>query len=390
MEPRGGRGKKELTALAVLPNRDLARQFVAALAASRGLHVLAELKSYPTPQTLDVRIRQLRPDTVLMDVSSDPDRASELIQFVASFRPPVYVVALDAQNDSQAILRSVRAGATEFLYAPFPVEAQREALERIRKLLQAEQRGEPERGKLLVFSSAKPGSGASTLASQTAFALERLTGQRVLLADLDLWGGTQGFFLNLRPRGSVLDALREADRLDEAQWTRLVTSKDGVDVLPAPEMPAGRSIEAARLHDLLEFALAGYDWVVADAPGIFERTSLLALSDSDVAYLVTTTELPSLHLTRKAATFLLQLGFGSERFRVLVNRVGKKDGIGTEDMAKIFNSPVHAAFPNDYSSVHQALAEGRAVAPPSALARSVEEFAAGITGRPGAPAKGKR
>ena len=57
------------TALAVLPNRGLAEQFLAALSETRGLEVLADLKTYPPAQTLDIRIRQLRPDMVL-NVSS--------------------------------------------------------------------------------------------------------------------------------------------------------------------------------------------------------------------------------------------------------------------------------------------------------------------------------
>ncbi len=378
MQLRGARARKEMTALAVLPNRDLALQLESALSANHSVHVLAELKSYPPAQTLDVRIRQLRPDVVLMDMSADPDRAVDLIQFVAAFRPPICVIALDVANHAQAILRAMRAGATEFLYAPFGADTQAEALERIRKMLQPEENGEVERGKLLVFTSAKPGSGASTLAAQTAFALERSSGKRILLADLDLWGGALAFFLKLRPRGSVLDAVRQLDRMGDSDWSRLVIEKDGVDVLPAPEMPVGRQVEPTQLTELLEFAQANYDFVIVDAPAIFEKLSLLALTGSDGAYVVTTAELPSLHLTRKAAALLLQLGFGPDRFRVLVNRVGRKDGISAEDMSKIFNAPVHATFPNDYSSLHQALAEGRAVSSSCALARAVEQFAAEI------------
>ncbi len=376
MEPPAARTNRELTALAVLPNRDLARQLQAALEQTLAIHILAELKSYPPPQTFEIRIRQLHPDLVFLDVSGDFQRPIELIQLAARVHPPVYVIAIDSHNDSDAILRSMRAGAREFLFAPFAGEAQREALERIQRLCRSEPAREPARGKLLVFSSAKPGSGASTLASQIAFALARLKHGRVLLADLDLWGGTLAFFLKLRSRSSVVDALRQMERMEEGLWARTVVSKEGIDVLPSPELPGVRPPELSRLRDLLAFTQGTYDWVIVDSPTVFEKLSLLALSESDRAYLVTTAELPSLHLTRKAAAFLLQLGFGPERFRVLVNRVGKRDGFSPEDMSRMFNAPVHATFPNDYSSLHQTLAEGRALDTRCALARSFEEFAA--------------
>ncbi|MCC6861864.1 MAG: hypothetical protein IT158_25050 [Bryobacterales bacterium] len=377
---RGATRRRELTGLAVLAERALAEQFTAALGESRAVHLLGEVKGYPPAQTLEVRIRQMRPDVVFVDLSSDREKAVELIQSAAGFRPQVHVIALDRHNDPEAILRAVRAGATEFLYAPFDSQAQREAIERIRKMAAGERQAEPRRGKALVFSSAKPGSGASTLAWQTAFALERLTGGRGLLADLDSWNGMQAFACKLRPSLSAADALEELERMDEERWSRLVTARDRVDVLAAPELPAAPAADPARLHGLLEYAQALYEWVVVDAPGIFERTALLAATHSDRVFLITTAELPSLHLARRAASFLLGLGLGQERFQVLVNRTGRRGGIDAGDIPGILNAPVLACFPNDYASLHQALADGGALRASSPLARAVQDFAAGVAG----------
>src|SRR6266536_3143389 len=171
--PRASNPQSELTSLVISPNRELAQMFAATLPATRAFHILAEMKSYPPVQTLDIRLRQLRPDLVFLDLATDLDQAAELIEFIATIRPPVFVVGLHFLNDSEAILRSLRAGATEFLYAPFDIEMQRQALNRIIRLRKPATRSEAERGRLIVFSSSKPGSGASTLACQTAFALEK-------------------------------------------------------------------------------------------------------------------------------------------------------------------------------------------------------------------------
>jgi DNA-binding NtrC family response regulator len=104
-------------------------------------------------------LRQLRPDLVFLDLTTDLDAATALIEFIAGIRPPVYVVGLHTHNESDAILRSLRAGATEFLYAPFDIEMQRQALGRIARLRKPPKHSEAERGRLVVFSSSKPGSG---------------------------------------------------------------------------------------------------------------------------------------------------------------------------------------------------------------------------------------
>src|SRR5438552_2419256 len=171
MEPRTP--QTELTSLVISPNRDLAQMFAATLPTTRAFHVLAEMKSYPPVQTLDIRLRQLRPDLVFLDLASDLDLAVELIEFISGIRPPVFVVGLHFLNDSEWILRSLRAWATEFLYAPFDIDMQRQALGRITRWRKPSNRSETERGRLVVFSSAKPGSGASTLACQTALALHK-------------------------------------------------------------------------------------------------------------------------------------------------------------------------------------------------------------------------
>ncbi len=199
---------------------------------------------------LDTRIRQLRPDVLLLDVATDLDTAGELIRAVTAQKPPVHVIGLHTQNNSEAILRSLRHGASEFLFAPFEISVQAAAIARIQKLLQPTS-GEREAGKVVVFTSAKPGSGASTLALQTAYAIRRSSGKRVLLADFDLMAGSLGFLLKLDHAYSLVDLIQQADRIDYDLWSTVTVDADGIDVLPAPEVPFTDSVEQGGLHQVL-------------------------------------------------------------------------------------------------------------------------------------------
>ena len=163
-----------ISALLIAPNRELANEFIATLPQTRAFQIVADLKSYPSNQTLEIRTRQLKPDVVLLDLATDLAVATELIKFIISLSPPVHVLGLHTASDSHAILQSLRAGATEFLYSPFELATQREAIARLRRLVAPEPQVENEAGKVVAFASAKPGSGASTLATQTAFSLQRI------------------------------------------------------------------------------------------------------------------------------------------------------------------------------------------------------------------------
>jgi len=377
-----GRGPV-LTALAIIPDRELASQFSAAIERTRAFQILSEFKSYPAPQSLEIRLRQTKPDVILLDLASDLEQACELIRCVSSFNLQIHVVGLHVRNDSETILRSLRMGASEFLYAPFDPQTQNEAVARLRRLLQPGPADEIEPGSIIAFSSAKPGSGASTLAAQTAFALRRSAAQRVLLADFDLMGGMIGFYLKLSNTKSLLDALQSAERLNEGVWPSCVATADGVDILPAPETPYAGPVDAARLHAVLEYARLNYDWVVIDLPVVFQRLSLMAISESDRAFLVSTPELPSLHLARKAVNLLDQLGFPKERFQIMMNRINRRDEIGGSDIERLFNCSIDARIPNDYFSLHRAVTLGQPVDGHCELGKAIENLASRLSGGAG-------
>jgi pilus assembly protein CpaE len=59
----------EIAALLIAPDRALAQQFLATLPQTRAFQILADLKSYPPQQTLEIRIKQLKPNIVLLDLA---------------------------------------------------------------------------------------------------------------------------------------------------------------------------------------------------------------------------------------------------------------------------------------------------------------------------------
>jgi len=370
----------ELTAVLVCPNRALAQQFTATLSENRVFNILADVKSYPTPQALDMRVRQLRPDLILLDLSSNLETALGLMPYITSFRPSVHIIGLHTGSESEVIMRSLRAGATEFLCAPFDLPTQNTVVARLLRLRENEERTQPQRGKLLAFVGAKAGYGATTLAYNTAYALCKDGSRKVLLADFDLLGGTISFALKLNHSYSLLDGIRHSDQLDSSLWSALTGNVGGLEVMPAPEKPETMTFEGHRVHELLEYARVIYEAVVVDLPSAYERISLATLGDADAIFIVCTPELPSLHMTRKCIAFLDQMGFSRDRFRVVVNRVSRRDELSTQDMEKVFNFPVHVTFPDDYSSVHRTLTAGKPLPPNCDLGRQIRRFGENLLG----------
>jgi pilus assembly protein CpaE len=377
----------ELSAILICQDRELATAFTRSAESARAFQIMADLKGYPPRQTLEIRLRQVQPDVVILDLASNLEAACELIQIITQASPATSVIGIHHTNDSEALLRTLRLGATDFLYSPFEQAAQLEVADRLRRLKDPEPASERELGKVIAFASSKPGSGASTLSAQTAFTIRKLTGRRVLLLDLDLMGGTIGFYLKLNHAYSMVDAIEHAHRLNPAIWSSMIAHSAGIDILPSPDSPVSAEVPSDRLHAVLQYARMLYDWIVVDLPAVFFRPSLLMLTEADYMYLVSTGELPSLHLARKAITMLNQLGLTKDRYRLLVNRVNKRDGIGLADLEKIFNSPVDAMFPNDYFSLHRVVTLGQPLGADCELGKAVEGLTRKIAGATGAERK---
>ena len=375
-----GRGPV-LTALAIIPDRELAAQLSSALERTRSFQILSEFKSYPSLQTLEIRVRQTKPDVILLDLASDLDQACELIRAVSSLNLRAHVVGLHVRNDSDAILRSLRSGASEFLYAPFDVQTQNEAVARLHRLLQPGARG-----------TSRTRDDRGVLQRQAGFGRFDAGGPNGFCAAAHHLA--TGLARRLRSDGRDDRLLFEADQHQVAAGRAAngrsaartepghscVASADGVDILPAPETPYAGPVDAARLHAVMEYARMNYDWVMIDLPVVFQRLSLMTISESDRAFLVSTPELPSLHLARKAVNLLDQLGFPKERFQIVMNRIDRRDEIAGADIERLFNCAIDARIPNDYFSLHRAVTLGQPVDGHCELGKAIESLASRLSG----------
>ena len=370
----------QITALLIAPNRRMAEQFVSSAANTRAFQIVGDLQTYPAPQALESKIRQLRPEVVLLDVATNLEAATELIRHATSLNPPIHVVGLHTHNDSEAILRSLRFGATEFLYAPFEVSIQEAAISRIQKLLQPTGAVDRAKGRIVSFASTKPGSGASTLAVQTGYALRRATGRRVLVADFDLLCGSTAFYLNAEHDYSFVDVLQHSGALSHDFWSTVTVDADGIDVLPAPDMPFTGAIDQKKVNEVLEHARNNYDWTVVDLPCIFNRLSLVTAMESDRAFLISTPELASLHLARRAVKLLSQIGMDSQKFQVLINRMVSRDDLGTGNLTKLFDCRVDTSLPDDRLGIQRVVTLGKPIESETDLGRAIDTLAGKLMG----------
>ncbi len=373
-----------LASLLISGSQVLSGQLRSSLEAFREFEIAADTAGYPSMSTLEMRIRQMQPSAVLLDVQSDWQLARGLIEAIGHTGQCPQIVAFGDHADREVVLEALRAGACDFLKLPADAATQRTIAERVRQRLRVTGRVDRPSGRAVVFSSVKPGAGATTLAMQFAFAMRRLTGRRVLLADLDLEAGSIGFSLKLSPTASVQDALRLSDRLDAALWSSLVCPAYGVDVLCSGGANAAESDDWVRLQELIEAARAAYDWIIIDSPIVFHRLALLCLAHADDPILVSTPDLASLHMGRRALNHLGRIGLRQKHLRLILNRWTKQEAISSADLESIFGCPVSSFLQEDAFAVHRSLARAEPLGTDNGLARQIEKLCGAVSSPAGA------
>ncbi len=348
---------------------------------SLAVRVVVDLPEMPSEWSsfLD-RLDRMKPDVVMLSMGRLASPLEEVISAVRSTaaRPAVFILHTEA--DPEAILRALRAGASEYLFPPIGQQLQA-ALERVARTREAATERTAPGGRVAAFLSAKGGCGATTIACHVALELPRLIDAKVLLADLDLQAGLIGFLLKNKSDYSVADAVYNIQRLDQSYWRGLVSNGiPNVEFITAPSRPASKNLPPGHVKQVFSFARTQYDWTVLDLGRHVTALTLTMLEMSDEAYLVTTHEIPALHQTKQLVQLLLDSGYPRDRLRLVLNRIPKRSDVTLDELESMLGITIFATLANDYQSLQEAFTEGRMLDTSSHLGRDLQRLAAKIAG----------
>ncbi|MBS1849984.1 MAG: AAA family ATPase [Acidobacteria bacterium] len=316
--------------------------------------------SGPTDAVLR-QIQDVHSEVVLVDI--DPrgvQRAIEAIEVIHSTTSEIVIFAIGEMNNPATIVSAMRAGAREYLERNVTAESIADAFSRY-AATRNKTRGTSGRARVFVVTNAKGGAGATTVAVNTAIALQELQQGNVLLVDMAPLGHSS-LHLNVRPAFGVVDALQNLHRLDTSLLDGLMTQcKGGLQLLAGPQQPysvAPTAAEMARLFDLL---VGHFRYVVVDCSNRVDATARLVADLSNAVLLVTQTDVVSLWSAGRIRTFLEE-GAGRDRVRLVLNRYKKIPGFTDEDVEKATNCKLLWKVPNNFQSIAPAIDKGIPVA----------------------------
>lgn len=291
-----------------------------------------------------------RPDLIVFDPSlqdiSPEEFLLKLRRDLRSANKPI--LALSSNPDLGLKDACLQAGCNEYMLKSG--EAVAALPEVVARLLGIKQESVKEGGYLIVFLSAKGGTGTSSLCANYAMAIHNNKPEaNVVVVDLVL------------PIGSIAPIVGYEGEVNLVSVTELpsteTTGRYFQTNLPemelwqfqllasAPDPERANDLQVARIPEIIQMLQKTYDYVVVDLGRSLSRISLHIIQKADLLVLIMSTGQSTITLTKKILDYLHAQGIESQNIFVILNRAVGLEGLTKTEAEKIIELPIKTALP---------------------------------------------
>lgn len=295
----------------------------------------------------------------LVDLSNNKQEKLDLILKISQQCPNCKVLALSDNPTVDLIIRIMRAGAKEFV--PIPI-LKNEFFDSLNKIIsQFEEPKKNNKCKIISVFSNKGGIGKTSLATNLALELSKITKESVALIDMNFQMGDITTFLDLKPSFNISYMLENIDKINETfLLSTLEKYKNSSLYILAdpPYFKQADNIQPKQITKLFNTLKETFSYIIVDAEASFDGKNIAALDNSDLILLVTVANIPALRNTQRCLELFEKLGYDKNKTQIVVNRYMENDEIKEGDVEKVLSKSVYWKIPNNYFALMTAINKG--------------------------------
>ncbi len=284
------------------------------------------------------------------------------------------VLCVSPTDDVEERIAFLEAGADDVMAKPFDdreLEARVEALflrfQRSRDMtpvISADGLVVARARRTVAVFSPKGGVGTTTIATNIAIAKAQGRPDRVVLVDLALQFGGVASHLNLVPKATLADVVRDETAMREPEILRTfaIRHDSGLHVLAAPGTPEGAAlVEASHVEKILKNLLEAYDFVVVDAGSVVDERSMTVLQAAESVVLPVYPEIAALRAMHALLDYFNDVGTVGLKSIFVLNQLFANDILKRRDVESALGSKIELDLPYDAFVYLRAVNEGNPV-----------------------------
>ncbi len=365
------------------------------------LHMMNELSQSPSLSYEVISLHGVMSDSFknftppdLIFVETGPNWAQKVVE-LQNYDGPMLedsdvntsLIIFGDESDNGALKIALRLGAADFISDSSSIHD----LIPLLKNVAEDKIASRKLGQLFVFLNTKGGSGATTIALNTAVEVAMANKDQVLLLDLDIHFGVVMDYLNINPAYSINDAIANVKDLDEMSLHSLVSKHpSGLHVLSFKHENHNENFDKAmQMGKLLPTLLEFYPYVFVDLSTGVDRMFSPVLSQATKVFLVTQQNLVAIkNASRITKSLTLEYGVAKEQIELIVNRYEKRQQIRLKDIEQTMTGIPQHVIPNDFKAAIESANLGKPFVESrknSSITKSVAELSQTL-----APAKAKK
>jgi pilus assembly protein CpaE len=332
-------------------------------------------------------VAQTNPDIGVVALDSNPEKALDLVTSLAKSAPACAILVTSSSTDGNLILRTMRAGAKEFLTQPLKPEDLAAAFQRVARQRAGGSHSSARSCTMIGVTGATGGVGTTSVAVNLGCSLAANVANAVVLLDLDLCLGDADVFLDTIPEYTLSDVAQNVGRLDLTLLKRSLTKHDsGLYLLPRPvQLEDARCITNEELTRVLGLLKASFTHIIVDTSKGFNSLDMQVLAEADVVLLVTQLDLPCLRNVVRLMMSFKESGKFDDKVKIVVNRAGYETGqISLRKAQETMGRDIYWQIPNDYRVMVEVRNNGVPLvqqAPRAAITQSINQLAAALGGK---------
>lgn len=317
-------------------------------------------------------VKDTRPKVVLFSMLPDKEMSFKMIKRLSDFG--VNVVVLSDDYTTSNIIQTLRCGAKDFVSKPI---LKKDLLVALVKCSQEDVKVLKKSQIIAVFSN-KGGVGKTAVATNIAVEFAKQTREKVVLVDLNLPIGDVTTFLDIKPTIDISEIVNTADNskpefiIDACQKYK----DTSLYILAEPPyIEQSRSLSVQQVVRLFNYLRKTFSYIIVDMGTNVDKLNMKVLESADIILLVTVVNLPLIRNCQRCLDLFENLGFPSDKTKIIINRYLENDEITVSDVESALNKKVYWKVPNNYFTIMSSINKGIPVSEVNENSNITESFA---------------